>query len=168
MHFKIPFSELERRPAKDVLDAIDQAQKKKVGDLKIYDLMLDDDEPILNGVYVFFSETGNCLYVGKNAAQKFVERIPWHFAVDQGAWMNQYLKRTRKHNELETLTEAAHEAKDDQLLLIPVEQRDLIKPLEKFLRLFAEPLYNSYSSSYRARHQHIDLESPLREVLSEL
>ena len=168
MQFKVPFSKLESLRAKNVIDAVSDAEKKRVGDVRIYDLMLSKGEPILNGVYLFFSESGKCLYAGKNAAQKFVERIPWHFAVDEGAWMNHYLKRTREHKELETLTEAAYAAKEDQLLLISVEQRDLIKPLEKFFRLFAEPEYNSYSSSYSARHQDVDLNLPLHEVLSQL
>ena len=168
MSFKLPFSELANRSAADALDAVEGVGKKRLGDLKVYDLLLHNDEPVLNGVYLFFSPSGECLYVGKNSAQKFVERIPWHFALDEGAWMNHYLKRTRQHKELETLAEAAAAAKDDLLLLIPVKRRELIKPLEKFFRVFAVPRYNAYSSGYRARYKSVNLDAALLDVLSQL
>lgn len=140
MSFSIPFEHIADQPAQTALDTVRHASKKPVGELKIYDLIREGDEPssTRNGVYLFFSPENSCLYVGKNSAQAFVERVPWHFAVWEESWMNHILKRTKERHALGSLIEAANYAADYQLLLIPMgsNDRSVIKPLEKFFRLF--------------------------------
>lgn len=153
---------------------VNRASKKPVGDLRIYDLIREGDQPssTRNGVYLFFSPENECLYVGKNSAQAFVERIPWHFAIWEEAWMNHLLKRTKEHQGFDNLVEAADYVIDHQLLLVPMGEHDRssIRPLEKFFRLFLEPPLNRpYAESTVSRYRRrLDLNKPLREVLEEV
>ena len=170
MPFKISYTDLVQKSAKEAIDIVNRARKKQLGDLRIYDLMFDKSEPIFHGVYLFYSNENQCLYTGKNSSQSFVERIPWHFALSEKAWMNHFLKYRREAKKLNTIPETAIEAQDCQLLLIPIPGECWLqsKQLEKFFRLFLLPKYNVYSERYRNCYSHIDLQAPLNNVLSDL
>lgn len=165
MGFTLWLDEICAQPARAVLEAIQQAEKKPLGDLRIYDLLRDGDRPLVNGVYFFFSAEGRCLYVGKNSAQKFVERIPIHLSIAESSWMNYFLKRIKKFEHLPSLIEAAEAACSHTLLLMPVASKDQVGAVEKFFRLFAAPKYNSPSARSLGRYQHLDLGAPLTELL---
>jgi hypothetical protein len=167
--FTLWFDEVCSLPARVVLERLQQAAKKPLSDLRIYDLLRDGDRPLLWGVYFFYSREGSCLYVGKNSARKFVERIPVHLCLYPKDWMNQLVQRIRDYEELVSLTDAAEAARTHTLLLMPVSQKEQTKrlaALEKFFRLFAEPKYNALPR--RKRHNRIDLGAPLSEVLEYL
>jgi hypothetical protein len=177
MSFKVHFDVLAKQPAQEALNLVHSLPKKRLKDLRIYDLLYDGDEPIYYGVYLFYSPDGRCLYVGKNSAQKFVERIPWHLSIAESSWMNHLVRYIRKHEGLESLSEAAEVASDNELLLIPFSRSEYIGKLEgecigkleKFFRLFAEPKYNTYSPRTRQKNRStIDLDIPLIEVVEQL
>ena len=169
MPFKLRFEDLAPLSAYAVLERVNGGEKRRLGDLRVYDLLFGDDgRPIYKGVYLFYSSGGACLYVGKNSAQKFVERIPWHLSLSPRSWMNHLLKRTRQYEHLASLEEAAEVAREDTLLLIDVGQHEQIRPLENFFRLFAAPRYNSYRESRRKRYTAMKLGAPLIEVLGQL
>lgn len=155
--------------ASDVLKAIAHASRAPLRDLKVFDLILDGDGPtdICHGVYAFFDPEGICLYVGKNSSQSFVERIPWHFALGEGSWMNHFLKYLKRDQSLTSLGGAAMAARNCELLLMPIAQYELIGAFEKFLRIFLMPKFNGYSQKYRARYAGVDLSEPLRVLLRE-
>jgi hypothetical protein len=169
MPFTLWFDEVCSQPARVVLERVQQAEKKSLDDLRIYDLLRDGDRPLSWGVYFFYSKDGDCLYVGKNSARTFVDRIPVHLCLHPKGWMNHLVKRTRKHEKLDSLTDAAEAARTYTLLLMPIsqqEQRKLLAALEKFFRLFAEPKYNALRR--RKRHNRIELGAPLTEVLEDM
>ena len=128
-------------------DEIMRAPRKRVSDLKVLDLAFEPggNVPSQNGVYIFFSEKGECLYVGKNSSQTFVERIPWHFALGEGSYANHLLKRLRKIYQIQSLEECAKRASTFELLLIPVPVWENIKPLENLLRKAMCPKLNGSS-----------------------
>lgn len=173
MGFRLPLSSLLDRSGNEALSAICHAPRKKIQDLLLLDLIFDDGAPttIWHGVYAFFHPDGHCVYVGKNGSQNFIERIPWHFALAEGAYMNHLLKRTRDHRGLKSLADAARLAGDYQLLLIPVdpsEHYDDISRLEDFLRLFLMPDFNPASKTKQRKFGDLDLTKPLRSLLNEL
>lgn len=156
--------------AKDALEKIRTAKRIQLGNLKVFDLIFDNGEPISiwHGVYVFFSEEGKYLYVGKNEVRNFIERIPLHFALHEKAWMNHFLKYLRISKSLASLGQAALAARNCSLLLIPVEDEKLIRPLEKSLRVFLKPEYNNYSERYRGRYKDLSLSESLGNVLKKI
>lgn len=173
MNFSLRFEYIADQPAQTAIESVTRADKKPVGDLKIYDLMFEGDEPLLTriGVYLFFSPENECLYAGKNSALSFIERIPWHFAIWETSWMNRFLKGVRKQGNFDNLLEAADYARNHQLLLIPMgdEDKPRITPLEKFFRLFLEPTFNHFAESTMSRYRRrLDLSKPLYEVLEEM
>jgi hypothetical protein len=163
MSFTLWFDEISSQPARSVLEQVQLAEKKPLVDLRIYDLLRDGDRVLRKGVYFFYSAEGQCLYIGKNSAQKFVERIPIHLCVAEDAWMNYLVKYIRRYEKLDSLTEAADAARSHTLLLMPVAREEQIGRLEKFFRLFAEPKYNALKR--RKWHNALDLEVPLGDVL---
>ena len=168
--FRLPFPTIAGISARDALGKIRAAERIPLGELKVFDLILEEDKPTdtWHGVYAYFSEEGKCLYVGKNGSQNFIERIPWHFALDENAWMNHFLKYFRNARNLPNLGEAALDARNCTLLLIPVADWNLIAPLEKFLRVFLEPEFNMYSKQYRDRYKNFTLSVALGDALKAL
>ncbi len=168
--FRLPFSEILALSGKDVLEKIQAAKKIRLSDLKVFDLILDNDQPTStwHGVYLYFSQEGKCLYVGKNRSRNFIERIPDHFALHEKAWMNHFLKYLRDSKKLTSLGQAALVAKNCTLLLIPVEEKESIEPLERFLRAFLEPELNGYSEQHRARFKNYNLSESFGDLLKRM
>ena len=98
MGFTLWFDELCTEPASVVLERVQRVEKKPLGELLVYDLLRDDDRPLLWGVYFFYSQKGECLYVGKNSARKFIDRIPVHLCLSETDWMNHLVRRIRQHD----------------------------------------------------------------------
>ena len=166
MPFKINYGSLATLSARKAVDQLHTHTTKRISELRIIDLLYYGDKAIYNGVYVFFDAKGDFLYVGKNSAQKFVERIPWHFSTDGNSWMNHLLKRTQSHFGCADLCAAARIAEQFSLLLIPCDgATERIPQLERFLRIFAEPRFNKLSNRVRSQYDSVDLERPLDDVL---
>src|SRR5262249_18793002 len=142
-----------------------KAEKIRLGDLRIYDLLRDGDRPLVNGVYFFFSAEGQCLYVGKNSAQKFVERIPIHLSVEESSWMNHLVKHMKRSEQLGSLIEAAEVARPHTFFIMPAGKKERIGKIENFFRLFAGPKYNPASDNSRKRYNSLDLGTPLTELI---
>src|SRR4051812_34326677 len=129
MPFTLWFDEVCTQPARVVLKRVRRAEKKPLGELLVYDLLREGDRPLLWGVYFFFSRDGQCLYVGKNSARKFVDRIPVHLYLYPNDWMNHLVKRMCHYEGLGCLTDAAEAARSHTLLLMPVSQKEQTKRL---------------------------------------
>lgn len=169
MSFRLNLSSIVNLPARDSLLKIKLAEKITISDLKVIDLILENDEPTINcsGIYTFYSQNNECLYVGKTESC-FIERIPWHFALHESAWMNHFLKYLRRDlQNIKTLEEAALKALNCKLLLLPIDNGkwNLIKPLEKFFRIFLIPKFNTYSESYRNKYANLNLSESIENLL---
>jgi hypothetical protein len=141
----LPFSSIEALSIHEACSAVAAAPKKRLRDAKLFDFfMLDGMQlPGMHGIYFFFApDNTTCLYVGKNSSMQFVERIPWHFAIDEASWMNHFVKYYRTHHQSPSLFEAAKDAGDCHILLMPVES-ELIAKVERFFRVFQKPQFNS-------------------------
>ena len=170
MSFTLWLDKFLDQPANEVLQAANQAQKIRLDDLRVFDLLFDGAEPIYFGVYLFYSAGGECLRVGKNSSQTFVQRLPWHLSVWEHSWMNYLLTDIQKDEQIHSLRDAAEIARNHSLLLFHVHrlQGTTISRLEKFFRVFAVPKYNAYRESYRKRYAGVDLRAPLTDVLNRL
>ena len=147
----LPFNSIEGSSIQQACSTISAAPKKRLGDLKLFDIIMQDglEPPATHGIYFFFdADKTTCLYVGKNASQQFIERIPWHFALSESSWMNHFLKYYKKHHQSPSLFEAARGASDCYILLMPVPD-ELIAKAEKFFRVFLKPRFNSLASASR-------------------
>jgi hypothetical protein len=125
----------------------------KLSELKVRDLVFNNDLPIKtgNGVYIF-KENNIPLYVGNCISRNFVERIPGHFDIRQNGWFNSLLvtliKRTfnRKSKEDKTdynLIQSANLAFENlDLILINFSKYDklAINRLEDYLKITLKPL----------------------------
>ncbi len=156
---------------KRILGDIERTKKKTVQDLRIYDLIFDGSKPIApaTGAYIFYSNSGKCLYVGKNSSKKFAERIPEHFVLTADAWFNTLLKKMVKNKKAATLITAAKELMSCQLLIIPIEENLPIQRIESFFRRVLKPAMNSYTENTGniliSKQIHQNLNKPLKNVL---
>jgi hypothetical protein len=165
--FRLPFSDISTLSIKDAIKRIQTADKIRLHDLKMFDLILDNGRPmaVCHGVYLYFSEENKCLYVGKNESRSFIERIPDHFALHPGAWMNYFLRYLRDNRELASLEQAALVARNCTLLIIPVEEQEFIAPLERLLRADLEPEFNMRSEKCKSRYKEFTLSGSFGDLL---
>ena len=143
-------------------DEIKNLEKKPLGELKVFDLLKFNDKAIFHGVYIFFDENENILYIGKNSRESFVERIPWHFAMSQYSWMNHFFKYSKEFNKVETFEEIADKCINNKICLLIVNEHDKIGALEKLLRITFKPKYNSFKTKV------MDMNSLLDQKLDSL
>ena len=85
----MPFIWLMRRcitsTASEVLECVQQAEKMRIEDLRILDLIRDGNQPLLWGVYLFYSK--GSVYGGGKITVRFVDRIP-SILFGSESWMN--------------------------------------------------------------------------------
>ena len=99
------------------------ARKKRLGDVRLFDLILAADLPLASchGIYCFYScDPVTCLYVGKVESPQFIERLPSHLSLSDGSWFNQFMRGIR--SECASFEKAALIARECTLLLIPMPQ----------------------------------------------
>lgn len=134
------FELIRHMTVKQACENIIGSPRRRVSNLRVLDLLFDrvGNVPGQYGVYIFFSEAGECLYVGKNSNQTYLEWIPRHFSSNA----NNLLKRLRKGYNVQSLEECVRMASSFELLLIPVPVWDIIKPLESLLRKSMHPKLN--------------------------
>lgn len=139
----LPFSSIENLSIVDACNEIATNEKRALKDIKIVDLIIQKGGELesRHGVYFFFSENNECLYVGKISSQQFVERIPWHFALSEDSYGNHFLKYYKKLHGLVSIFEAANHALHCRLLVMPIVYTDITK-IEKLFRVFSNPELN--------------------------
>jgi hypothetical protein len=117
----ISIDQIRDKTVKEAAELIKARPRKRLGDLRIFDLILVDDKEHqhVHGVYFFFSGSGNCLlYVGRVQSPQFIERIPAHFAIGEGSWQNRFLKSHREEAGLGSLAAAAADSANCEILLL--------------------------------------------------
>ena len=152
----MPFRSIEALSIHEAVSAISAAPKKRLRDVHLFDFIMHDGKELpdgVHGIYFFFAPDGTtCLYVGKNSSPQFIERIPWHLAISETSWQNYFLKYYKKDREFTSLFEAAKDAGDCQILLMPTPPEDgLIAKAEWLFRFFQKPEFNALASGGRFR-----------------
>jgi hypothetical protein len=169
MSFRLPLSNIIKENASTAKDMISNAPRKAIKELFILDLIFEEGKPTIpsHGIYIFFSNSGICLYVGRNKSRDFIERIASHFSLQENAYMNTILQKTKENYNIEYNSEAAIKAKDYELLLIPIDDYLLmnIQLIEDFFRVILEPIFNPPSKAARNRYDNYDPSRPLDELL---
>jgi hypothetical protein len=173
----IQYDEIQSRSIKDLPDYF----RKKLSDrsvrsffeIKISELIFDNDELVLNGVgvYLIFKGSNNSFdYVGKSSSRQFIERIPAHFDPRLQGWFNNYLKASIKQSKdlsdkekqdllIKKISDIFSKKGNYKLCLIrvPVECSEIIGGLETILRTVLKPLNKANSK--------IEEDKSLAEVL---
>lgn len=152
----LPFRRIEVLSIQEAVSEITTAPKKRLRDVQLFDFIMHDGQELpdgVNGIYFFFAPNSTtCLYVGKNSSPQFIERIPWHFAISEASWQNHFLKYYKKSHQSASLFEAAKDAEECQILLMPVPLEDgLIARAEDLFRVFQRPKFNALTSGGRFR-----------------
>ena len=72
----------------EILNILQNASKKKLAALHLFDLSLFNEQPLTSagGIYIFFGADNTCLYVGKATSRSFISRIPAHFDPNPDSW----------------------------------------------------------------------------------
>jgi hypothetical protein len=98
MTFKLNVNDFDGQSIQSVVDIVNKAYKKPLSELSLFDLLLNEttNEALRHGVYMFFNDKNECLYVGKVSSSHFAHRIGGHFAMSPHYGMNDFLKRTVK------------------------------------------------------------------------
>lgn len=121
-----------------------KCKKKALEEVTLFDLILDHDraQKHLHGVYFFFDPSGEKpLYIGKVQSPQFIERLPCHLAIGEGSWSNQFLKSHRDKTNTGSLSSAAHNARNCQILLL-LAPPEFAPRLESLCIRLLEPAYN--------------------------
>jgi hypothetical protein len=95
LNFTIKVNELRPMVISEMLGAFEAAPKKHLEQLRLFDLLLESDsgQALRHGVYMFFDEKGECIYVGMCSSSHFAHRIGGHFGMSPKYEMNTFLRR---------------------------------------------------------------------------
>lgn len=94
-----------------------------------------------NGLYLFFNEENELLYVGKATSRSFIERIPAHFDQREEAWFNSLPKKIKSIYKTD-YTVALEMALSFYLVIIGVKEPAVAIKLENILRYHFQPKLN--------------------------
>ena len=111
----------------EVIESIDLAPKKSLEQLRLFDLLLTDgsNQALRHGVYIFFNQEGECVYVGMCSSSHFAHRIGGHFGMSPKYGMNTFLRRVV-----------------NGLNLKPSADRKFVRALERLLHAMLKPNLN--------------------------
>jgi hypothetical protein len=113
-------------------------------------LLSNDRETALrHGVYVFYNDQGECLYVGMCSSSHFAHRLGGHFGMSPKYGMNTFLRRAVKDlgldsKKYQSYVDALPAVGDYSLLIIDANKtgKDVIRRLERVLHTTIKPRLN--------------------------
>ena len=150
MGFKINVIDLESTSIIEATKIIEKTYKVPLSELKLFDLLVTKDKSsaMRHGVYMFFNDAGECIYVGMCSSSHFAHRIGGHFGMSPKYGMNTILNRTVKmlglKNTYSSYVEAIPKISEYRLLLIGAngKGKEFIKKLEKLFHIIYKPKLN--------------------------
>ncbi len=150
MSFKLNVDDFEGLSIKAVMNIVDNAYKKPLSEVLLFDLLLNEttNEALRHGVYMYFNDENECVYVGMCSSSHFVHRIGGHFGMSPKYGMNTFLKRTVKmlglSSSMESYVEALPKISDYGLLIINANTKGkkYIARLEKIFHINYKPTLN--------------------------
>ncbi len=172
MSFKISVDHFLELKISDVLLEIEKAQKISISELKLFDLLLNENtgKALRHGVYIFFSDEEECLYVGKCSSSHFAHRIGGHFGMSPKYGMNDFLKRTVKFLKLESdyasYVNALPIISSYKLLIIDASGRNekFISSLERLFHRVYKPTLN-FPKGYPKTYKSVNTEDQFISVM---
>jgi hypothetical protein len=170
MNYLLNYEEICKDSLIEIRDKICKADKLKMSDLKIDNLIFKQGG---DGIYLFFNNDHKCIYVGRCYSRSFVDRIPAHFdARDEiGRWgFRGVCKQIRKERGV-TWYGAATELLSWYLYLINFKnnknKEHYCKKLEILLiNIFKE--HGLYNRNYSKRSQDINDKDTLKNNLDRI
>jgi len=109
------------------------------------------------GVYAFYENSGQCLYVGKATSRSFIERIPAHFDCRVAAYMNTFPKKLVEQGIAPDLGAAVEIAMTKELICFVFPDNELARTcagkLERILQAFLHPVLNTRAALRFAENQ---------------
>ncbi|MDE3738586.1 hypothetical protein PSH28_18435 [Pseudomonas resinovorans] len=151
MSFKLHMDDLADLSVNDVIRRIESQFKIPLGELKLFDLLVDEERntAMRHGAYMFFDGRGECIYIGMCSSSHFAHRIGGHFGMSPKYGMNTFLKRTVKtilglEDKYPSYVSALPRMADYRLLLIGTDSKSkvFIRRLEKLLHIIYRPKLN--------------------------
>lgn len=161
MSFKLNVSDFDGLSVQDVVSLIDSSYKKPLSEVSLFDLLLNEttNEALRHGVYMYFNDKNECLYVGMCSSSHFAHRIGGHFGMSPKYGMNTFLKRAvemlgLKDKEYEGYVEALPKISNYGLLIINANKKgkSYISSLEKLFHIAYKPELNfpkGFPSTYK-------------------
>ncbi|MFN3712024.1 MAG: hypothetical protein ACK4SX_00040 [Alcanivoracaceae bacterium] len=164
MNFRISVADLEELSVAEAKTVIERSYKIPLSEVKLFDLLVTEDNgfAMRHGVYVFFNDIGECLYVGMCSSSHFAHRIGGHFGMSPKYGMNTFLKRTVKmlglKNTYASYVEALPKISEYRLLIIVANGRgkEFIGKLEKLLHIIYNPMLN-FPAGFPKTYKPIDM-----------
>lgn len=135
----------------EALDAVKSSPRTLLKDLRLFDLLLcnDGENALRHGVYVFYNEQGECLYVGMCSSSHFAHRIGGHFGMSPKYGMNTFLRRAVKDlgldsKQYQSYVDALPAVGNYSLLIIDANKtgKKVIRQLERVLHTTIKPRLN--------------------------
>ncbi|CAD5255619.1 MULTISPECIES: GIY-YIG nuclease family protein [Halomonadaceae] len=138
----------------EVIESIDLAPKKSLEQLRLFDLLLTDgsNQALRHGVYIFFNQEGECVYVGMCSSSHFAHRIGGHFGMSPKYGMNTFLRRVvnglnlkpSADNGYDHYVTALSQIGQYSILLIDAngKGRKFVRALERLLHAMLKPNLN--------------------------
>lgn len=138
---------------------VKNSNKKRVGSIQIEELCAMADYP--NGLYLFFNEENELMYVGKATSRSFIERIPAHFDQREDAWFNSLPKKIKSLYKIDSYQTALEIALSLNFVMIGIKEKSAATKLESALRFHLQPKLNS------ARNNRFQADNKLSVILSD-
>ncbi len=152
MNFKFDIDDLLKLSVKEVKNIIDSGYKCPLKELKLFDLLLNEkgDTAMRHGVYMFFNEDNQCIYVGKCSSSHFAHRLGGHFGMSPLYGMNTFLKgmvkelHSKDKDKYESYVQTVKEIGDCSYLMINAngKGKKFIGELEKLFQIMYRPKLN--------------------------
>ena len=119
-NFIVSIEDLYDLTSQEILKNIQNAAKKKLADINLFELSLFNEQPLTSagGVYSFFTSDNVCLYVGKATSRSFISRIPAHFDPRPDSWFATFPNKVLKMQLASDYTSALKFCRSCSVLLI--------------------------------------------------
>jgi hypothetical protein len=176
MSFKLNVDNFDGHSIQSVMSFIDNAYKKPLSEVSLFDLLLNEstNKALRHGVYMYFNDKNECLYVGMCSSSHFAHRIGGHFGMSPKYGMNTFLKRTvnmlgLKTDKYESYVEALPIISNYRLLIINANTKGkkFISSLEKLLHITYKPALN-FPKGFPSTYKPIDLDEEFAKSMSSM
>lgn len=172
MSFKILADHFLELNISEILSEIEKTQKIPISELKLFDLLLNENtgKALRHGVYIFFDEKEECLYVGKCSSSHFAHRIGGHFGMSPKYGMNDFLKRTigllKMGAKYSSYVDALPIVGNYKLLIIDASGKDekYISSLERLFHRVYRPILN-FPKGFPATYKPINVEDKFLSIM---